>query len=225
MPSTRAPRSRSAAVAKAANAGDGSKKIWIIAAVVLVVGLAAVMAVALAGEETASEVRANQTAEVTVTGDPVPTADSDEAAPTGVSTPELSGTSLDGDPMTIDHDGVPKVIGFFTHWCPHCQAEVPEVSEWYNAGDAPDDVDVVAVSTAVNPTSDNYPPSEWFEREDWEVPTLLDDDASSAANAFGLSGYPYWVAVDAEGDLVAQRSGRIGIEELERLIDQARTAA
>lgn len=212
-------------MAKAANAGDGSKKIWIIAAVVLVVGLAGVMAVALAGEETASEVRANQTAEVTVTGDPVPPADPEGAAPAGVSTPELSGTSLDGDPMAIEHDGAPKVIGFFTHWCPHCQAEVPEVSEWYNADNAPDDVDVVAVSTAVNPTSDNYPPSDWFEREDWEVPTLLDDAASSAANAFGLTGYPYWVAVDAEGELVAQRSGRIGIEELERLIDQARTGA
>lgn len=225
MPSTRAPRTRSSAVAKAANAGDGSKKIWIIAAVVLVVGLAGVMAVALAGEETASEVRAGQTADVTITGDRVPPADPDGTTATGISTPELSGTSLDGDPMAIEHDGVPKVIGFFTHWCPHCQAEVPEVSEWYNADNAPDDVELVAVSTAVDSTRGNYPPSDWFEREDWEIPTLLDDAASSGANAFGLTGYPYWVAVDADGDLAARRSGRIGVEELEGLIDQARAGS
>lgn len=226
MPSTRAPRARSSAVNKAAKAGDGSKKIWIIAGVVVVIAFAGVMAIALAGEETASDVHENQIADVTVDGDSVPVANPDDpTAAAGTPAPELSGTSLTGEPMTIANDGTPRVIGFFTHWCQFCQAEVPEVSDWWNAGNAPDDVEVVAVNTSVQRTSGNYPPTDWYEREDWNVPTLLDDGVDSASSAYGLSGYPYWVVVDTEGQVLYQRSGQIGISELERLIDLARTGA
>jgi thiol-disulfide isomerase/thioredoxin len=127
--------------------------------------------------------------------------------------------------MSISDDGRPKVVAFFTHWCPACRAEVPVVSEWWNDGGAPDDVDFVAVNTGVNPGSPNYPPSAWYEREDWDVPTLLDDSANSAANAFGLSAYPYWVVVDADGLVVTQRSGQLGVAEILALIDQARAGA
>jgi thiol-disulfide isomerase/thioredoxin len=213
-------------VHKAAKAGDGGKKIWIISAVVLVVALAGVMAVALASEDSASDVRAGQTADVTVDGDPLPLNSADNPTlAVGSPAPTLSGTSLTGEPMTIGNDGRPKVIGFFTHWCEFCQAEVPEVSEWWNAGNAPDDVDIVAVNTSVNSARANYPPSAWYERENWDIPTLLDDPGDTAAFSYGLSGYPYWVVVDADGNVVARQSGQIGIPQFEALIDRARTGA
>jgi thiol-disulfide isomerase/thioredoxin len=226
MTSTRAPRPRSAAVAKAQRAGDGSKKVWIIAAAVLVVALAGVMAFALAGEETASDVRANQTADVEISGDPIPQlAEGQRSAQISEPAPEVSGTALGGGSMSIENDGTPKVISFMTHWCPNCQAEVPIVAEWWNAGNAPDDVDFLNVNTGVNPARPNYPPTEWYEREDWEVPTLLDDAAGSVANAFGLSAYPFWVVIDGDGNVIYQQSGQIGVAELEGLIDIARNGA
>jgi thiol-disulfide isomerase/thioredoxin len=225
MTSTRAPRARPSAVTKAANAGTSSRKVWIIVAVVLVVGFAAIMAIALAQEESTGS-SGNQFADVTVNGNPLPPFQSGApSAAIGLEAPELSGTSLTGEAMTIGNDGRPKVIGFFTHWCPACQAEVPEVSQWYNSGDVPDDVDLVAVNTAVSPGRVNYPPSAWFDRENWEVPTLLDDLNSSAAAAFGLSAYPFWAVVDADGRVVNQLSGQIGIDQLLGLMDEARSGA
>ncbi len=217
MSSTRAPRSRSSAVSKAANAGNSSRTVWIVLAGLLVVGFTVIMAIALAQEDRPDA--GEQTAAVTVSGEPLARfTDGGEAGPA----PEVSGTALGGGSLEITNDGRPKVIGFFAHWCPHCQAEVPEVSDWVNAGNAPDDVDLYAVSTGVNPAAGNYPPSAWFDRVDWQIPTLLDDLANSAANAFGLSGYPFWVAVDGDGNVVDRRSGRIGVDELEALIDLTR---
>jgi thiol-disulfide isomerase/thioredoxin len=226
MTSTRAPRARSTSVARAAQAGESSRKVWIIVAVVLVVAFAAVMAIALAQEDTSSGARGEQTADVTITGDPLPLLPQGApSAAVGMPAPQLSGTSLTGDPIAIGDDGRPKVIGFFTHWCPACQAEVPVVSEWWNAGEAPDDVDFVAVSTGVDPSRVNYPPSAWFDREEWNVPTLLDDRASTAALSFGLSAYPYWVVVDGDGLVVDQLSGQLGVAEILRLMDRARAGA
>lgn len=223
MPSTRAPRSRSTSVAKAAQAGEGSKKVWIIAAVVLVVALAGVMAVALAGEDSASDVRSGQTAAVEVDGDRLPQmAQGERTNVIDQEAPEVSGTSLTGEPMSITNDGTPKVISFMTHWCPNCQAEVPIVSQWWNDGNAPDDVDFLAVNTGVDPLRGNYPPTDWYQSENWEVPTLLDDAASTAANAFGLTAYPFWVVIDGDGNAIFQQSGQIGIPELEGLIEMAR---
>lgn len=226
MTSTRAPRARNTAVAKAAKAGESSRKVWIVVAVVLVVGFAAVMAIALAQEDSSSSARGEQTAEVTVSGDPLPLLP--QGAPSaaiGLPAPTLSGTSLTGEAMTIGDEGRPKVIAFFTHWCPACQAEVPVVSEWWNSGGVPDDVDLVAVNTGVDPSRVNYPPSAWYDREDWGVPTLLDDRASTAALNFGLSAYPYWVVVDADGLVVDQLSGQLGVDEILGLMDRARAGA
>ena len=41
---------------------------------------------------------------------------------------------------SIELDGTAKVILFLAHWCPHCQAEVPVVKAWVDAGNLPDDV-------------------------------------------------------------------------------------
>jgi thiol-disulfide isomerase/thioredoxin len=224
MTSTRAPRARTSAVAKAANSGNSSRKVWIIAAVVLVVAFAAIMAIALAQEETTSS--RDQFADVTITGEPLPLLQpGGPPEAIGMQAPEVSGTSLTGEPMTIGNDGRPKVVGFFTHWCPACQAEVPVVSPWVNSGGVPDDVDFVAINTGVTPGRVNYPPTAWYERENWEVPTLLDDLTSTAAASFGLSAYPFWVAIDADGRVVNQLSGQLGIDQILDLMDQARTGA
>jgi cytochrome c biogenesis protein CcmG, thiol:disulfide interchange protein DsbE len=221
MPSTRPPRARSSAVAQAQRAGEGSRTVWFIVAGVIIVGLAAVLAVALAQEESTSS--SSQTAAVTITGEPLPLYPPDNVSQAvGLTAPEVSGTALGGGSMSISNDGTPRVIGFFTHWCPACRTEVPVVSEWYNSGGAPDDVDFVAVSTAVNPAAVNYPPSAWFDDEDWNVPTLLDDSASSASIAFGLSAYPYWVVIDADGQVVDQLTGQLGVDEINQLMERAR---
>jgi len=84
------------------------------------------------------------------------------------------------------------------------------VADWITAGGIPDDVDVVAVSTSVREGEDNYPPSAWFAREDWPNTVLVDSPSSEIAQSFGLTGFPYWVAVNGDGVVVDRVSGQIG---------------
>lgn len=224
MPSTRAPRARSSAVAQAQKANKGSQTVWIVVGVIIVIGLAAIVAVALAQEDSSSTA-GPQTAEVTITGALPPLPPDGVSQAVGLDAPEVEGTSFDGSPISITNDGKPRVIGFFAHWCPACRQEVPMVSEWYNNGGAPDDVDFMAVSTAVNPQGVNYPPSRWFEGEDWTVPTMRDNATSSVGTAFGLSAYPYWVVIDAEGKVVDQLTGILGVDEINGLMERARQGA
>jgi cytochrome c biogenesis protein CcmG, thiol:disulfide interchange protein DsbE len=221
MSTPASPRTRSSSpVAKAAKAGQGNRNVWVIVAVVAVVAFAAIIAVALS-QESGSDDGAAETADVTVTGDALPDMTTDPEGAVGMAAPELEGTDLDGEPISITNDGQPKVIGFFAHWCPHCQNEVPVIVDWQEAGNQPDDVDFYGVSTNVTPARGNYPPSDWFDEEGWTTPTMKDDGASSAYVAFGAGGFPYWVAVGADGNVVARTSGELGADQITQLFEQA----
>jgi hypothetical protein len=65
------------------------------------------------------------------------------------------------------------------------------------------------VSTSVSKSRPNYPPSAWLDEEGWKAPTLADSEDAKAANAFGLNSFPYFVAVDGSGKVVARTSGEI----------------
>jgi hypothetical protein len=54
------------------------------------------------------------------------------------------------------------------------------------------------------------------------VPTLADSDDKQAADAFGLSAFPFFVAVDASGEVVARTSGELTTEQFADLLDRAR---
>ena len=136
----------------------------------------------------------------------------------GKQLPEISGTSLlTGQPLSIGQDGRPKLILFVAHWCPHCQREVPLVLGWLNAN-APKGFDVYAISTGVDKAKGNYPPLAWLTKEKWSVPTLADSEKSDAAQAAGLTGYPFFVAVDKKGNVVARASGELTVDALNVLV-------
>lgn len=149
----------------------------------------------------------------TVTGTFLPPlTDADDPA-VGAPMPTLSGTGLDGEPLTIPTTGRPTMIVFLAHWCPHCQAEVPVIQQWVDDGGLPDGVDLVAVSTAVDERRPNHPPAAWLDREGWTSPVLADGD-DSAATAAGVSAFPFFVGVDANGDVVGRASGELTTDQL-----------
>jgi thiol-disulfide isomerase/thioredoxin len=131
--------------------------------------------------------------------------------------PEVTGADFDGKPVAIEADGRPKVVIFLAHWCPHCQAEVPLIQAWVGAGDVPAGVDLVTVATGIDPAAPNYPPDAWLEREGWTVPVIV-DPTNSVAAAYGLSAYPFWVFIGADGNVRARSTGELPIADLEALI-------
>jgi thiol-disulfide isomerase/thioredoxin len=190
------------------------------------VGLAALVAVAAAvaifvgrDDSEPAATRAEASA-VTVEGQPLPQFESNDASDSavGMQVPSVSGSSLDGSPLTVPNGKAPYVVAVLAHWCPHCQDEVPRLVDWMQSGEAPEDVSFFAVATANDPDADNYPAEAWLEREGWEVPTLLDDDQSTAAGALGTTGFPYFVFVDADGEVASRYAGELPVEELEQRV-------
>lgn len=192
--------------------------VWIGVAVAGVLVIALLVALASGG----GGVDFEQTA-VVVTGEPLPSLPQTGTDPAvGMAAPGLEGRDLEGGPLEILPDGRPKVLAFLAHWCPHCQAEVPEIQAHLDDLGEPEDVDLYGVVTLTDRTRGNWPPDEWLTDEGWTIPTLVDDENNDAADAYGLAGTPFWVAVDAEGDVVARRSGEIGVDGFDALVEEAR---
>ncbi|MGH8872730.1 MAG: TlpA family protein disulfide reductase, partial [Acidimicrobiia bacterium] len=87
----------------------------------------------------------------TVEGDPLPmfTSGAQDAA-VGLPAPTVTGADWEGNPVSIEPDGSPKIVLFLAHWCPHCQNEVPVVQDWVDAGNLPDDVELISVATSTD---------------------------------------------------------------------------
>jgi thiol-disulfide isomerase/thioredoxin len=198
---------------------------------VVLVGIAAIVFAALAGSDGASTDTAGGGTElveetapaVEVTGDALPRFEGSDDAAVGLAFPTMSGEDLAGESMTIGGTGRPTLVMFVAHWCPHCQREVPVVQDWVDAGNLPDGVDLVAVSTSIDPSKPNYPSSTWLAEEGWTAPTLVDPD-SSAAVAAGLSSYPFFVVVNGGGTVVVRTTGELTTDQLDQLVTLSQSA-
>lgn len=138
----------------------------------------------------------------------------------GETAPELSGTDHDGEPVEVTWDGTPRLLLFLAHWCPACQDEVPWVQDAVDAGEVPDEIEIVAVTTWTDESRAEFPPQDWLESEDWTVPTLADDEDFSAAEAYGMTSSPFWVLVDGDGTVIARIPGGIGEEQFPALLEE-----
>ena len=156
--------------------------------------------------------------EVIILGDPIPV-----DPEIGYLAPSFKAQLNNGSELiTIDPaDGKVRLIGFFAHWCPHCQREVPRVSKWLEENGVPTEIEILAVSTAVREGTPNYPPSKWFIKERWPTDIYLDNQDNDLAAAYGLAGFPYWVLVDARGRVVHRSSGELTEEQFGSLVNLA----
>jgi len=153
---------------------------------------------------------------VEVVGSSLPVLDTEDVAidpAVGTAAPVLVGVGFDGATVRIDAaENGPTMVVFVAHWCPHCNSEIPRLNQLRDDGRIPDELNVVAVATASAPDRPNYPPGPWLDDLDWTYPAMPDgiDMASQtwiAADAFGVSGFPFIALIDANGDVAARWSG------------------
>lgn len=210
---TKADRSRGMPRRATAETRTSRTPLLIGLAVIGVVVLLAVVALALGGMG-GGGLAEPATTPIRVSGDLLPTLDAGAAGDpaVGLAIPTIEGTDLAGEPMTISPDDGPMAIVIVAHWCPHCQAEIPLLVDDMAANGVPDGVKIVTVSTSINRAQPNYPPSAWLERESWTEPTMVDDADSTALAALGMSSFPGFVFVDADGNVVMRTTGEIPME-------------
>ncbi|MFQ5522268.1 MAG: TlpA family protein disulfide reductase [Acidimicrobiia bacterium] len=202
-----------------------SKALWWIVGGVVGLGLVFWMAISIATEPELDP--STEFGEVVVDGAPLPVLGEPGTPDPALGTvaPSITGSDWEGRTFHIGPDGRPKILLFLAHWCPHCQAEVPEVVTWLAQGGLPANVDMYSLSVGANPTRPNFPPSAWLEREGWTLPVIRDDEAGSTVRAYGMSGTPFYVVLDGDNRVVLRVSGRIGTQGLEALVALAEEAA
>ena len=208
------------------NSSSGRGKFIVGAIIAIVIGGAAIVAISSSGSKSDSASGAvSEFSDITVTGDALPAFDSVSTAvdtAIGMPAPVISGKGFTGTSITTEGTGTPMMVIFLAHWCPHCQREVPLLVQWEKDGKTPTGIDVIAVATGTDPANPNYPPSEWLAREQFPAlwPVIADSKDKAAANAFGLSGYPYFVLVDAQGNVFKRVSGEVSMDDLTAMINQ-----
>jgi hypothetical protein len=89
----------------------------------------------------------------------------------------------------------------------------------------PENVEVVAIVTAVNDGRSNFPPSAWFANEGYTGTAVVDNDANAILNSFGVTRFPFWVVVDGNGTVVDRVTGAVTVETLNQMVDSVTSAA
>jgi thiol-disulfide isomerase/thioredoxin len=195
--------------------------ILIVAAVAAVLLVAAVAAIALSGSSPASSLAEPARSPLSISGGALPVfTDATSDAAIGQAVPTLSGIGIDGSPLSIGPSDGPMAIVVLAHWCSYCQAEVPELVSFIGASGMPEGVEIVALTTSIDPARPNYPPSAWFQRERWTVPTLIDDASNRGLSALGMTSFPAFVFVDGDGRVVHRHAGALGADAFGEIVER-----
>lgn len=152
----------------------------------------------------------------------------DSGAPTaGIETnrpaPGFSLTLFDGRSFTLaDQRGKIVVMNFWASWCGPCKEEMPVLEQ--AAASAPDDV----VFVGVGARNDDDAKARQFATDHGVTYAIGRDTEGGDAVRGGIEqdyripAYPATFVIDAEGNIVAIKMGRISPEELDAAIAKAR---
>ena len=206
------PRHRTAPIAAPSRA-----PLVLVGAILALITIAALVAILLSS--TASGTLAEPARAATVVDGAALPAFSDPVADAaiGQSIPTLTGTDLSGEVISIDPGDGPMVVVAVAHWCPSCQAEVPRLVDYLASSGMPEGVRIVALSTSIDAARPNYPPSAWLDREEWTVPTMVDDATSGGLTALGMTSFPAFVFVNGDGTVAQRLVGQIPVETFDQV--------
>ena len=202
---------------------SSNKSVWLIGSIAAAIAIAAIVAVATQSSSDDVVTGVEEFNSVEVVGDPLPEY-SDSASDTaiGMTAPILTGKGFTGNTI-VTGPGTPTLLVFLAHWCQYCQREVPLLVQWNRDGLVPSGLDVIAIATSSDPASPNFPPSEWLAREEFPPlwPVMTDSGEKTAANAMGVSGFPFFVLLDSSGKVALRISGEIEMPVLTEQINKA----
>ena len=215
---TRASRSRGMPRHRSTPVAAPSRAPMILAgAVVALVAVAALVAVLLSSTASSTLLEPARAATV-VQGAALPAfTDPTTDAAIGQPLPTLTGTDLAGEAISISPGDGPMVVVAVAHWCPSCQAEVPRLVDYLDSTGMPEGVRIVALSTSIDAARPNYPPSAWLDREEWTVPTMVDDATSGGLTALGMTSFPAFVFVNGDGTVAQRLVGQIPMETFDQV--------
>ena len=142
--------------------------------------------------------------------------DTDGAEQTLIKAPDFAVYDASGNKVNLsDYIGKPIVLNFWASWCGPCQSEMPDFHEKYL--EIGDEVHFLMVNmTGGRETLGNA--KAFISEKGYTFPVFYDTDAD-AAMTYEVYSLPTTYFIDAEGYLVAQATGAIPADTLQRGID------
>ena len=115
-----------------------------------------------------------------------------------------------------DYIGKPIVLNFWASWCGPCQSEMPDFHEKYS--ELGEEITFLMINMTDGFRETTESASNFVAENGYTFPVFYDTE-SNAATAYGVYSLPTTFFIDADGYAIAQASGAIDAEILQKGID------
>lgn len=144
-------------------------------------------------------------------------ANAGEAEVQKVLAPDFTVYDLDGNEVHLaDFAGEPVILNFWASWCGPCKMEMPDFHEKYL--ELGDEIQFLMINMTDGSRETVDSASGFISEQEYTFPVFYDTEYS-AAMAYGAYSLPTTYFIDSEGYAIAQATGAIDAETLQRGID------
>lgn len=138
----------------------------------------------------------------------------EEDAAEKVLAPDFTVYDRDNNAVRLsDFVGKPVVLNFWASWCGPCRSEMPDFNEVY--AERGDEIHFLMVNLTTSSRESFEKATAFIDEQGFAFPVFYDLDSDAAA-AYGIYSLPTTFFIDAEGYGVAQATGAISREILEK---------